>query len=166
MESQPKHFNIENSPIKELYLLLDAKTPLELHNKYVAHEQELFKSQEWDYDNPEQIQNKVKEALEAVDPNLLTEEEQKWRREILWFWYHHAISCAIGKKDKLKAIEYSEKALSLQDYDHPNKITKVLNLLLNDKLEEVEEFVKTIDVDKDTAEGLIEDYKKYGGFFE
>jgi hypothetical protein len=100
-----------------------------------------------------------------VDPNTLTEEEKDWRQEILWFWYHHAISCAIWKKDKAKAIEYSEKALSLQDENHPNKITKVLNLLVNDKIVAAEEFVKTIDAEKDSAEGLVEDYKREGGFF-
>ncbi len=163
MESQPKQFNYENSLIREVYELLGASTPLELHDKYVIEEQKLFKSHEWDYDNHEQIQNKVKDILDNVDPTTLTEEEQEWRQEILWFWYHHAISCAIWKKDREKAIEYSEKALSLQDRDHPNKITKVLSLLVNDKLEEAEEFVKTINTDKDTAEGLIEDYKN-GGF--
>ena len=159
MESKLEQFNYESSPIKEVYELLGANTPLGLHNKYVEEEQKLFISHEWDYDNPEQIQNKVKDALEAVKPSLLTEEEQEWRQEILWFWYHHAISCAIWKKDREKAIEYSEKALSLQDKDHPNKITRILNLLVNEKLDEAEQFLKTIETDRDTVEALIESYK-------
>lgn len=165
MENQPQQFNIEASPIREVYELLGAKTPfdLELSNKYSEAEQVLFKSQEWDYDNLDQIQNKVKVILESVNPETLTEEEQDCRQEILWFWYHHAISCAIWKKDKAKAMEYSEKALSLQDKNHPNKITKVLSLLINDKVAEAEEFVKTVETDKEEAEGLIEDYK--GGKF-
>lgn len=166
MESQPQQFNIENSPIREVYELLGAKTPfkMELSNKYSEAEQILFKSQEWDYDNPNQIQNKVKAILESVDPEVLTEDEQDCRQEILWFWYHHAISCAIWKKDRAKAIEYSKKALALQDENHPNKITKLLSLLVNDKLNEAEESVKTVEIDRNTAEELIEDYKK-GKFF-
>jgi len=164
MENQPQQFNIENSPMKEAYQLLDAPTPLELSQKYTKAEQELFKSHEWDYENPEQIQNKVKDILEAVDLSILTEEEQDWRQEILWFWYHHAISCAIWKKDREKAIEYSDKALEIQGENHPNKITKVLSLLVNDKVEEAEEFVKTTETNRETAEELIEDYK-HGKFF-
>ncbi len=150
--------------MEEAYELLEASTPLELSQNYTKAEQPIFISQEWDYENPEQIQNKVKDILEAVNPSTLTEEEQDWRQEILWFWYHHAISCAIWKKDRAKAIEYSNKALSLQDENHPNKITKVLSLLVNDKVEEAEEFVKTVDTDREEAEGLIEDYKE-GKFF-
>lgn len=164
MESQLQQFDIENSPIGEAYKLLEASTPLELSQKYTKAEQPLFISQEWDYENPAQIQNKVKDILETVDPSALTEEEQDWRQEILWFWYHHAISCAIWKKDRTKAIEYSNKALELQDENHPNKITKLLSLLVNGDVEEAEEFVKTVDTDKEEAEGLIEDYKK--GYFE
>jgi len=164
MESQPQQFNIENSPMREVYELLEASTPLELSQKYTKAEQPLFISQEWDYENPEQIQNKVKGILESTDPSILTEEEQDWRQEILWFWYHHAISCAIWKKDKEKAREYSNKALELQDKNHPNKITKILNLLVNDKVDEAEEFVKTVETDREEAQGLIDDYKE-GRFF-
>lgn len=166
MENQPQQFNIEASPIREVYELLGAKTPfdLELSNKYSDAEQVLFKSQEWDYDNPNQIQNKAKVILESVDPEALIEDEKDCRQEILWFWYHHAISCAIWKRDRAKAIEYSDKALELQGENHPNKITRVLNLLVNDKVDEAEEFVKTVETDKEKADGLIQDYKE-GKFF-
>ena len=164
MENQPKQSNIENSPMREAYVLLEAKTPLELSQNYTKAEQPIFISRKWDYENPDQIQNKVKNILESVDPDSLPEEEQFWRQEILWFWYHHAISCAIWKKDKEKAAEYSNKALELQDENHPNKITKILSLLVNDKIKEAEEFVKTVEIDKEEAEGLIEDYKE-GKFF-
>ncbi len=160
MENQPTQFNIESSSMKEAYRLLEASTPLELSQKYTKAEQPIFISQEWNYENPDQIQNKVKEILEVVDPVVLTEEEQFWRQEILWFWYHHAVSCAIWKKDKEKAIEYSDKALELQGDNHPNKITKILSLLVNDKVREAEEFVKTVETDREEALELIEDYKE------
>jgi hypothetical protein len=154
------------SPLKEAYLLLGAKTPLELSDLYSAEDQKLMKAGAWDYDNPNLIVNKVKTNLEFTDLATLSEEEKEWRKEILWFWYHHAISCAIWRyKDKQAAQAYSARALELQSDDHPNQITRLLYLLVRDQLPEAEAWAMTVnEEEKDTAESLIKQYKG-GGFY-
>lgn len=180
MESSPRQESIENfeilkSPLREAYLLLGAHTPLELSNLYGIEDQKLMPKREgvqpatpWDYDNPQLVINKVKNILENVNLDELTEEERYWRQEILWFWYHHAISCAIWlHKDKEKARQYALKALEYQSQPHPNKITRLLYLLVNDKLEEAEEWIKTThneNPDKETAADLLKEYKEHKFF--
>jgi hypothetical protein len=167
MEEAPAHqefFDIHKSPMREAYILLEAKTPLELSNLYSAEDQRLMKSHKWDYKNPDLLTNKIKDILESVEPQSLTEEELEWRNEILWFWYHHAISTAVAlHKDVDAAKDFAYKALEYQSEGHPNKITRLLLLLLEDKLEEAEEWVKTIDPDSvevETAQYLISTYKE------
>lgn len=169
MEEAPipqEFFDIDTSPIKDAYVLLGAKTPMELSRLYTAEDQRLMKSHEWDHLNPELLTNKVKSILETVDPKTLTEDEQEWRNEILWFWYHHAISTAIARyKDLDSAKEFANKAMEYQSEDHPNKITKILQFLINDKLEEAEEFAETISTESaesETAKYLIDNYKVGG----
>ena len=169
MEKTPNQelFDVEKSPIKEAYVLLGAHTPLELSNLYTVEDQKLMKSGNWDYGNPELITNKVKIILESIDSASLTEEEREWRQEILWFWYHHAISCAVWMyKDKEAAQKYSTSALENQPAVHPNKITKLLDLLVHDKLDDAEKWAEEIteEPEKSTATSLVSDYKQ-GGFF-
>jgi len=164
MEKPPaERFDHEKSPLREVYLLLGAATPLELSNLYTEEDQKLMKSGSWDYDNPGLITNKVKDLLETADTELLTEEEKEWRQEILWFWHHHAISCAVWRhQDKAKAQEYAVKALEYQPEDHPNKITRLLALLIESKVQEAEEWAAGIteEPEKSTAMELLEDYKE------
>lgn len=161
---------IENSPIRDAYLLLGANSPGELYDKYLEQDQILFKSGAWDYNNPELIVNKIKDVLEKIGIENLSGKEKVWVNEILWFWNHHAISIAIGKyHDIEKAKDYAEEALKYQSNDlkHPNKITKLLFYLVNDKLEEAEKFAKDeIEEDeKEAATLLIESYKNnWGGY--
>ncbi len=160
-------FNVEKSPAKEAYVLLGAKTPLELSNLYSVEDQKLMRSSSWDYADEESVVNKVKVILEAINPSALTVEEREWRQEILWFWYHHSISCAVWRhKDKTAAQIYAAKALEYQPADHPNKITQLLNFLVNDKLEDAEKWAGDIDEEpeKDTAASLVQEYKE-GKFF-
>lgn len=165
MESEPRQFDKEKSPMREAYDLLGATTPLELSNLYSKKENPSFISHEWDYDNPDQIQNKVKNILENVNESELTEDEREWREEILWFWYHHAISCANWKKDKEKMKEFSQKALEYQG-NNPNILTRTMFLLAHDQIEEAEEWVQSKEGDEDhgTALEFIENYKEFGFF--
>ena len=165
--SKQEIFDIERSSIKEAYLLLNAHTPFELSDLYNAEDQKLMMSQAWDYENPELITNKVKAILELVNAASLTPEEQKWKQEILWFWYHHAISCAIWRyKDKEAARTYADKALEYQSEDHPNKITQLLSLLIDGQLEAAENWLNGIkeEPEKSTAAELVADYKKQSFF--
>jgi len=162
METSPK-FNIESSPMREAYLLLNAHTPLELSNRYTEEDQKLMATAKWDYNNPDLITNKVKELLENIDPINLTGAENEWRNEILWFWYHHAISCAIYRyKDKLTARSCAKKALLWQDSNHPNKITRLFDFLLNDDLVGAEDWAGLInkEPERSTARKLIDGYKR------
>ncbi len=159
------NFDIEKSPIKEAYVLLDAKTPLELSNRYSAEDQKLMQSGawEWDYENEELLINKVKNILESADVSQMTDEERDWRNEILWFWYHHAISCAIWRyQDKEAAKKYAAVALEYQGSNHPNKITRLLDLLTNDKLPEAEQWAEGIEdgAEKETAQYLLKEYRE------
>jgi hypothetical protein len=172
MEGEPlneetSRFDRDKSPAREAYALLGAQTPIELSNLYSAEDQRLMRSGAWDYENEELVVNQVKNILESLDPLTLTEEEQVWRQEILWFWYHHAISCAIWRyKDKNTAQDYATMALEYQSEDHPNKITKLLYFLVNDQLEEAEQWAAEIDEEpeKSTAADLVKEYKD-GDFF-
>jgi hypothetical protein len=70
-------------------------------------------------------------------------------------------------KDVNSAKKFAEKALEYQSEGHPNKITRLLLLLLEDKLTEAEEWTKTIrpdSVEVETARDLINNYK-LGGVF-
>jgi hypothetical protein len=156
-------FGVEKSPMREAYHLLGAKTPLELSQLYTAQDQLLFIPKTWDYDNPDQIPNQIKNILESVDENELTEDEKEWRNEILWFWYHHAVSCANWKQDKDKMKEFSAKALEYQD-NNPNILTRTMFLLAHDKIEEAEEWVnsKEGDLDHENAIEMIKQYKEHG----
>lgn len=169
-EEAPKANFFEKSPIKEVYSLLkiDKNTDTSkdywyFSNPYAEEDQKLMKSGSWDYNNQDLVTNKVKNILEKVDESSLSEQERKNRDEILWFWYHHAISCAIYRYHDLeKARFYAEEALKYQSRseNHPNQITKLLDLLLHDKLEEAEQLAQNVDPDEeDAAATQIRNYK-------
>lgn len=162
-QEKPEEFDIQKSPMKGAYIMLGANTPIQLSKRYTEEEQVLFRSHEWDYDNPEQVQNKVKNILEAVDESELTQEEKEWRNEILWFWYHHAISVSDWKRDKEKMQLFSSKALGFLQ-DNPNILTRTMYLLSHDMIEEAEQWVesKKGDDDEETAREMIANYKNIG----
>ncbi|MFQ5752961.1 MAG: hypothetical protein ACE5HI_13290 [bacterium] len=165
MEQLPQNFDINRSAIKEAYILLGAKTPGELSRLYTTEDQKIAKSAGWDYNNPDLVTNKVRNILESADESSLTEGEKGRRKEILWFWYHHAISCAIWRYQNKEAAQlYSQKALEYQEGDHPNHITRLLYFLVRDKLKEAKNLAQTIEEDpeKTTAQDLIKEYENRG----
>jgi hypothetical protein len=163
------NFEMSKSKLTSIYELLGANTPLEMHRLYSEEDQKLMKSSQWDYDNKNLITNKVKTLLEEINSKDLTDDEAHWRNEVLWFWYHHAISCAIfNKGDKAAAEKYSEQALSLQSSEHPNYITKLLYFLVRGDINEAEKQAANIkdEPEKSSAAALIDEYKFLGGYFE
>lgn len=157
---QPK-YDIEKSPIRDVYKMLGAATPLEMLQKYDAVDQALMLSKEWDYTNASLLVNQVRVILEKEYESIIDEDEKYWAREILWFWYHHGISCAIWKyKDKKQARIFADQALQFQSEGHPNKITKLLYFLVNDRLEEAQQWALTItdEVEGPTAQDLVREY--------
>lgn len=170
IESGPKMTTessaLDKSPIQSAYELMHASSPLELRRLYGEEDQRLMRSRAWDYENPEPVVNKIKQAIEAADPASLSEDEREARSDVLWLWYHHAISAAIWRHRDLEAAkQYAVKALEYQTEDHPNKITRLFDLLLNDKVEDAEQWAAGITdkVEVETAQSLIEQYKN-GGF--
>lgn len=85
----------ERRTIRDAYELFGAKNAKEFHDLYVKEDQRLMKARKWDYDNPELLVNKAKNILESLNRSELDEGENEWVQEILWFWYHHAISAAL-----------------------------------------------------------------------
>ena len=140
----------------------------ELHRLYCVEDQKLFKSREWDPNKPELIINKAKVLLEQIDPTDLDESDREWRMETLWFWHHHAISYSLWQRDnKAMAYIYASQALQYQTTDHPNKITRLLWLLIQDKLDEAKQWAAHIPphLDRDLAFELICDYEQERLFY-
>lgn len=148
--------------IKIAYKLFGVSEPLALHQAYCREDQRLFREKLWDYENSDLLINRTRRILEEIDPDTLTPDEEFWREEILWFWYHHAISCAIWKRDRETACIYAEIALEYQTGCHPNKITRLLYFFVNDRIEEAIIWAKSIleEPEKSTAADLLEEYKQ------
>ena len=107
--------------------------------------------------------NKIKSIIEQVGLDILASDEKDWAQEILWFWYHHAVSSAIwGHNDKAAAQKFSAQALAYQPEGHPNQITKLLYLLAYDHVDEAKAWALTIsdDAEKATAQLLIAKYER------
>lgn len=153
-------FQPERSPMREAYELLGARTPKELYLRYCAAEQVLFSSRAWNYDDPDQLIQKVKRIVAQADERSMTPDEVDWSRSLLWFWYHHAISCAAWRRDVVQARAFAAMALSPKYERDANNITRLWALLLDDRLEEAEAFVLTIDEDRQSAEETLEDYRQ------
>ena len=97
-----------------------------------------------------------------MDSPNLNQKEQEERENILYLWYHHAISNAIKKKNKEKAIYFAEQALNYQPKDSTNKITKLLYLILTGNLEEADKYIQEIEgYQKETAETLLKESKSW-----
>ena len=151
--------------LSDAYALVGVESAQGLHKAYCIEDQILMKSGTWDYKNPFLLTNRVKEILLALDPNSLDEHEREWRQEILWYWHHHAISSALWiHKCRSEALSFATEALKYQDSDHPNKLTRLLYLLIQDKLAEAETWADEIVDEKIEAAELLQEYKA-GKFF-
>lgn len=150
--------------LQEACALLRASSPSELTKKFVEEDQRLLQTQEWDYQNHYLVLNKVKDMIECAinDGFVSSEYNNDGLRDALWFWYHHATGYAIWKyKDKAKALEFSAKALEYQITENQNKITRLLYLLVRDKREDANAWLKTIvnESDKTVALGILEEFR-------
>jgi len=169
MKASGKKFNKNQSALKDLYDYFSVNDPGELQELYMTEDQKLMKAVQWDYNNPKLVTNKIKNMIEEVEiSNIPDKKEKQWIQNILWMWYHHAISCALWKYgDKKAAVRYSETALNLQSNDHPNKITKLLYLLVRSDLKGAKKWEVSIteEPEKTAARHLVGLYKS-GNFFK
>jgi hypothetical protein len=103
-------------------------------------DQKLMSSESWSYKNKEllKLKNKV-EALPETENNL----------NALWHYYHHGAQEILFKeKDKNKAIDFTDRAVEIVNkINHPNQITKLLQLLSYSKTEEVQQYLELINDD-------------------
>lgn len=87
----------------------------------------------WDYQDRAQPLNQATPWLLAVDQKLLRPDDAYLVREMLWMWYHHAVSCALFRHfDKAAAKMFVREAMSHQNIDCPNRITMLFYILLID----------------------------------
>ncbi|MHB1163555.1 MAG: hypothetical protein ACYCZZ_03510 [Minisyncoccota bacterium] len=162
---------LAHDSLKEAYALLQASSSSELAREFIKEDQRLLKAQNWDYKNSELVLNKVKEIVESVIDSGFTTDDKEGDddlKTILWFWYHHAIGYAIWDyKDKAEALEFSAKALKYQTSDNPNKITRLLYLLVRDEEKDAATWLETVreEPDKTAARGVMEEYRA-GNFFK
>lgn len=155
------------SLLRDAYVLLNVDNPFELSERYLAEDQKIVTSKISDYHSEKLITNKVKRILEQIDARLLSKDERHERRLILWLWHHHAISYAVwGYKDRKRARQYSALALRYQPKNHPNHITRLLYLLIRDRLSDARQWARCIKekTEKETAMSLLKFYMD-GGFF-
>lgn len=133
---------------------------------YTVEDQKLMKAGTWDDTDLSLITNRVKRCLEDINPDVLNEDDQVWWNEIMWFWYHHAISCAVyKKKDKALAQRYADKAREIQGpLGHPNRITELFRLLVHDEIDEARNMVDCLTAEAETARLTLAEYER-GEFF-
>lgn len=162
--------------MNEAFQLLGVTNFKDLSLAYTREDQKLMKSGKWDAHNPALITNRVKTLLEQIDPSNLRKSENEWRSEILWFWYHHAISYAIWKaKDRLLAQVYAIRALGFQavsqprEKGHRNRLTELFWHLVYDRVSEAKQWMAEMPPGADPVEHangleLIKEYER-GEFF-
>lgn len=152
--------------IRKAFVLFGVESFLNLQRAYTEEDQRLMKAGLWDDRDPSLLTNQTKMILEQVDPDGLTEEDREWWHEIMWFWYHHAVSSAIWRqKDRALAQRYATKALEFQSQDHPNRITRLLWYLVHDQLAEAKIWVRdTKGIERQTGDELVVEYER-GEFF-
>lgn len=134
-----------------------------------AADQELLHQYAWDYTVADALPNRIFEALKDVPyQDIPNKDERYWVQQILWIWYHHAVSCALWRYGDVSAARtYSKKALEVQPTPHPNNITKLLYYLIHDDLIGAERWAKgiTTEPEHSTAQDTITLYKS-GDFFK
>ncbi|MBP6868844.1 MAG: hypothetical protein KBC16_01915 [Candidatus Pacebacteria bacterium] len=142
--------------IADLYAHFSVKNDEELEKMYMELDQRLMMSGSWDYKNESFLTNQIAKAIEKVGlENTTNVEERYWLQQMVWLWYHHAITCAIEKYgDAQQALEFSEKALQWQPKNHPNKITRLLYLLLKNEVAQAKEWTATITTEPERTTSL------------
>jgi hypothetical protein len=153
---------LEKPSLAQILQKHSATSMKDLHLRiYMSDDQIRMKNGTWDYGAPSVCTTVYTDVLK-LDENELSEEDREWRRETLYFWNHHAVSCAIWRYRDLEAARrYVTTALSYQDSKHPNHITKLFMLLLEHKEKEAMEWVESIpdEVEKETARDICTSYR-------
>ncbi len=164
LEDNRTDFDPKDNTMSPLYGALGVSTPQELDALFTKLDQTEMKAGDYNYENEESLLNKIKKHLEGVDVETLTEEEVKWRNEMLWLWNHHATSMALfGHRDHEAAQEFVDKSLSHMPDDHPNKITRLLYFLSRGDVESAELWARNEvgENEQAAAQDAIQNYKEH-----
>lgn len=115
----------------------DVKDFDELNRLFMSHDQADITNQTYDIDDQSAITNQIKDALLQLDLDSLEQEDRDTAYHILWLWHHHACTAAMWQLgDFSRAKELCATALSYIHKENPNKMTKLIWLLLHHKTEE------------------------------
>lgn len=161
--TQKSVFNRAGSPLCHVYETYHAEDPGELLEVFLRVDQELMHQGRWDYLDEDLLVNRIKVAVEGVGLTAITDEkEERYIRELLWLWYHHAANNALWVyRDNEAARVFALEALDLQSPSHPNQITQLLFLLASGSVADAESYITTIvdPTEKQSAGLLLEKYK-------
>ncbi len=152
-----------NNLLQKIFKEFGVKDMYELDRSNLEYDQKVIKENLFDENDPDLLNNRIKDRLLDIDLNELEKYERQIIQGILWLWYHHATTVAIWRdKDLSKARSLCKKAIDNLYPEHPNKITPMIHLLLHGKIEEArrwkEEEVE--EVEKEYALYLLEEYEK------
>lgn len=140
--------------LNNLFALTGTTNLRELSDKYDAADQQLMVANLWDYTDPTLLPNQIRRLLEQLDTTALNHDDKYWRNEMLWFWYHHAVSCALFKHDDIVAARFfSSEALKRQPDSHPNKITQLLYLLAHNQINAALTWLNAIEDEEERRSG-------------
>jgi flagellin-specific chaperone FliS len=116
-----------------------------IEKAYDRVDQEAMSRGTWDHRDQDFLLTKVKKILEELS-NLLDDESEGKAdvSNMLWFYHHHAISSAVFRySDRRDALQEAQTALRYQVLvpGHPNRITKLFELLLEDRIADAERYI-------------------------
>ena len=129
--------------IRNILKEFNVRDVYDLSELHLAIDQQQIKTDTFKLHSKKNINNRIKNALETLDiRKIKNSDEQEVVKDILWLWYHHACTIAIWKKGDIKAGKrYCKKALSYLYEGHPNKMTWLIMLLLEGKIDEAKKWV-------------------------
>jgi len=161
----PLKMKKENELVIGLLRKFRADDMLHLSRIYTSFDQPIFKNGRWNYDNPRLVVNKIKSSLEKIPDYCFDKRGLMWKREILWFWYHHAISVAINHGNLELAREFANQAVKLQGRNPCNQITRLLWHLVHGRIKQARRWFQTgVKADQETAKEILRWYDQ-GYFF-
>ena len=136
----------------EVLSILEVSSMLELRHRFLLEDQRLMEKKAWTPDDSTLFINRVKIALEALDPATLDDVAfQNWR-QMLWLWNHRAVSFAVFTlRDKMRAKEYAARAMIDHGGRNPNRITRLWFHLLYGQMKEARDWAGTITSPKEIS---------------
>jgi hypothetical protein len=115
----------------------------ELYQRFLAEDQRAMTDGTWDYRDEKFALRGLKEAIEAVGDEGLSDEERAVKDRALWLWYLHAAQDAYfrhGEPDV--AVGFIDKGLEHNRAN--NQVTPVLKLLFSGKIAEARIFAESL----------------------